>query len=245
MEPKEIYDSIRQRARELADQAGLLDCPVELLARVLSPEEAIGQPGRSDFPLQRGKEKLMEAYLLGARGQAFTDQPGNYRGLLGEVLEISPTNNYERAVLVATVNALMRYIGRAEHTIHCRDEGPQQCAKALIGYLEKRFGRPRIGVVGLQPALVEACARLFPVRVLDLDPDNIGKMKFGVLIEDGSGDIASFRQWAEVLLVTGSTLTNGTIAAWLNASCPTLFYGTTVAGAAVLLGLERFCPASS
>ncbi len=51
----------------------------------------------------------------------------------------------------------------------------------------------------------------FDVRVLDLDPDNIGKTKYGVLIEDGEKDLDEVLNWAEVLLVTGSTVVNGTI----------------------------------
>jgi len=51
----------------------------------------------------------------------------------------------------------------------------------------------------------------FDVRVLDLDPDNRGKTKYGVLIEDGEKDLDEVINWAEVLLVTGSTVVNGTI----------------------------------
>ncbi|KUK31194.1 MAG: Uncharacterized protein XD63_1543 [Thermoanaerobacterales bacterium 50_218] len=49
------------------------------------------------------------------------------------------------------------------------------------------------------------------MRVLDLDPDNRGKTKYGVLIEDGEKDLDEVINWAEVLLVTGSTVVNGTI----------------------------------
>lgn len=47
--------------------------------------------------------------------------------------------------------------------------------------------------------------------------------------------------WADLLLVTGTTLANGTITPLLNKG-PIVFYGTTVAGAAYLMRWERFCP---
>ncbi|RDV84012.1 Rossmann-like domain-containing protein [Ammonifex thiophilus] len=242
---EDIYTTLRRRAVELAEQAGLLALPVEVRARVLTPREAIGDPGRSDFPLQKGKESLVEAQFQGSRGQAFTDHPGHFTGTLEQVLTLPLEDNYHRAVFVATLNALLRHLGKVTGTVHCRNEGPRRCAEELVSYLKEHFGTPQVGFIGLQPALVEACSRYFPVRVLDLDPENIGREKFGVLIEDGRGDIEAFRRWAEVLLVTGSTLTNGTIADWLNAPCPALFYGTTIAGAASLLGLLRFCPCST
>jgi hypothetical protein len=244
-EKMDIYITLRRKAVELAERTGLLALTVEVRARVLTPREAIGDPGRLDFPLQKGKESLVEAQFQGARGQAFTDHPGHFTGTLGEVLALPLEDDYHRAVFVATLNALLRHLGKATGTVHCRDEGPNRCAQELVNYLKERFGEPRVGFVGLQPALVEACSKYFPVRVLDLDPENIGRERFGALIEDGRANTEEFQCWAQVLLVTGSTLTNGTIAEWLNTPCPAIFYGITIAGAASLLGLPRFCPCST
>ena len=60
-----------------------------------------------------------------------------------------------------------------------------------------------------------------------MDPENIGKEKFGSVVRDGGKD-------AEVV--------NGTIVpilkmAWVKA----VFYGTSIAWVVWLLGLERFC----
>jgi uncharacterized protein (DUF4213/DUF364 family) len=46
----------------------------------------------------------------------------------------------------------------------------------------------------------------------------------------------------DILLVTGTTLVNATINRFLNQKAQTVFYGVTIAGAAKLLGLRRFCP---
>jgi hypothetical protein len=240
----EVYEVLRQKLLDLAQKKHLLGTRILVRARVLSAEEAIGDPGRSDFPLQRGKESLIEAQFEGARGQAFTDHPGNFTGTLGEVLKLPLHDNYQRALFVATLNAFLRHLGEIQGTVHCRDEGPNLCAQELVRYLKKRFGKVRLGMVGLQPAMVEVCSRYFPLRVLDLDPENIGREKFGIIIEDGYAKAKELKEWAQVLLITGSTLTNGTITEWLNTSCPTIFYGVTIAGASYLLNLPRFCPFS-
>jgi len=77
--------------------------------------------------------------------------------------------------------------------------------------------------------------------VLDLDPDRIGTTKFGVEIEDGNKRVQSVLEWADVLMVTGSTLVNGTIVNFLDTRKPVVFYGTTIAGAACLRGYRRYC----
>ena len=47
--------------------------------------------------------------------------------------------------------------------------------------------------------------------------------------------------WAELVLWTGSALSNATIADYMDLDKEVLFYGTTGAGAASLLGLKRIC----
>jgi hypothetical protein len=99
---------------------------LELRAKALSSKEAIGTPEHQDFPIQKGKKKLMQA-TLGALGQAFTDMYGDYNGTLEEVFNLPMENNRRRAVFVASLNAVQRYLGRIEGSFHCRDEGPVQC----------------------------------------------------------------------------------------------------------------------
>ena len=234
-----VYDQIKQQARPLFQDRGMMDKRVRVEARALSTEEAIGNPEGDDFPLQQGKERLMQAELNGALGQAFTDRYGDFEGTLEEIFTMGLENNFRRAVFVATLNAALRSLGLAEQTVHCRDEGPGLCAADLVRYIQDRYGDVKIGQVGLQPAMVEALAASFPLRVLDLDPDNIGTRKRGVLIEGGESQ-QDVIDWADLLLVTGTTLVNDTISDFLSDK-PTLFYGTTIAGAAALMGWARFC----
>ena len=55
-------------------------------ARPLSPEEAIGKPDRTDYPLLKGKEVMIEAVFIDARAQAFTDMPGTFQGSLHDLM---------------------------------------------------------------------------------------------------------------------------------------------------------------
>jgi uncharacterized protein (DUF4213/DUF364 family) len=238
----DFYEQLKERVFELWKEEGLLSEKIEIRARALSTKEAIGNPEHQDFPIQKGKEKLMQASFMDAEGQAFTDMYGDYEGTLEQVLQLPMDNNHQRAVFVASLNAVLRHLGRIEASIHCRDEEPVKCGKALVPYLKDRYSGARITQVGFQPRMVENLAAAHPLRVLDMDPDNIGSQKFGVTIEsaDNTKDAV---EWADLLLVTGTTLANGSITPLLDKK-PIIFYGTTVAGAAHLMGWERFCPCS-
>lgn len=234
-----LYKKLKDQARNLWDNHGLLQREVRVKARALSPEEAIGNPESDDFPLQKGKERLMQAEFGKALGQAFTDQYGDFEGTLEDVLEMPLLNNYRRAIFVATLNAVSRYMNKADKTVHCRDEEPTQCAGDLKDYLKGKYGRIKVLQVGFQPRMVQSLASHFPLRVIDMDPENIGTHKFEIAIE-GPETTEEAIQWADLLLVTGTTLVNGTIGMFLGGK-PVIFYGTTIAGAASLMGWERFC----
>jgi hypothetical protein len=234
-----LYDTLKTRAMALCDEAGITDQVVTVKARVLSTEEAIGNPESDDFPLQKGKERLMQATFGNGVGQAFTDQFGDFEGTLKQVFEMPLENNFRRAVFISTLNAVMHHLGKAEGTIHCRDQEPVKCAEQLVEYLQGKYPGTKICQVGLQPRMLEAVSKAFSVRLMDLDPENIGTRKFGVLVE-GPESKDEVMDWADLLLVTGSTVANGTIEQFIGEK-PVIFYGTTVAGASALMGWERFC----
>jgi hypothetical protein len=237
-----VYTELTGRAADIFTRHGLMGETVQVTARVLSTEEAIGNPEADDFPLQKGRERLMEATIGGAAGQAFTDRFGNYEGTLENILNTPMDNNYRRAVFVASLNAALRHLALATGTVHCRDQEPADCARALADHIDHRYGRGKIGIVGFQPRMVETLADRFPVRVLDMDVDNIGEDRFGVMIESPKA-CREVITWADLLLVTGTTLVNGTLPEFL-VEKPVVFYGTTIAGAAYLMGWNRFCDRS-
>lgn len=235
-------EQVRARAIAIWSEAGLMDQSVQVTAAPLTVEQAIGHPEGRDFPIQKGKEKLMEANFNNAKGQAFTDTYGNYEGRLADVARLDLHDPQSRAIFVATLNAVMRGLNRTECTIHCKDAGPKECSALIAEHIRARHGEPKIGMVGYQPAMIGALSGSFDMRVLDLDPDNIGQMRHGAFIEggDATDDVL---HWADLLLVTGTTLANGSIDMFLG-RLPVVFYGTTIAGAASIMGWERFCPCS-
>ena len=117
------------------------DVFVRIQARGLSTQEAIGNPEADDFPLQKGKERLMQAGFCNALGQAFTDRYGDFEGDLDEILGMSLNNNYRRALFVASLNAVLRHLKQVEKTVHCRDEEPARRATELSRYLKNRTAR--------------------------------------------------------------------------------------------------------
>ncbi|MBW2344896.1 MAG: hypothetical protein JRF53_12965 [Deltaproteobacteria bacterium] len=239
----DIYDEIRQKIFKICKHQDLLAQPVRVRARALTTEEAIGNPEADDFPLQKGKERLMQAEFLNAAGQAFTDQFGDFEGILEDVLQMPLENNFRRAVFVSTINASLRHTNQVNGTVHCRDSGPGQCAVELVHYLKAGHGGLKIAQIGFQPRMVEFLAPEFPLRVLDLDPDNIGDQKFNITIE-GPENTEDAIDWADLLFVTGTTIVNGTIENFLGRK-PVIFYGTTIAGAAHLMNWDRFCARST
>lgn len=240
---EEVYTELRARFLRVCENRDLLGESVRITAKVLGSQEAIGDPEANDFPLQKGKERLVQAEFGNGIGQAFTDRYGDFSGRLQEVIAMPLSGNFRRAVFTASLNAVLRHLDEVRGTVHCRDTGPELCAATLVDSIRDRFGRPRITQVGFQPRMVEHLSGAFEYRVLDMDPDNIGTGKFGVQVE-GPDVTAEATAWADLLLVSGSTIVNGTIGDFLSHK-QVLFYGTTIAGAAHLMHWDRFCDGST
>jgi len=241
-----------EKARELLirriEEHGV-DRALPVTVRPLSPDEAIGSIADDSFPIRRGKERVIEAEFRGFRGQAFTDRPAPWQGKLEELLALDLSKIPARAVFTAGLNAVLLSLGEATGTVHCRDEDPNRCGPELARILEERFGQIRVGLVGLQPAILLALAARFGAgRVLcvDLNPDNIGQVRSGVTVWDGERDLDRLAAACDVGLATGSSIVNGTLDRILETftreNKPLIVYGNTISGAAALLGLDRLCP---
>ena len=242
--PEEFYKELSRRFEALLNEHGLLKEEVRLTTKSLKPEEAIGITRRKDYPILTGKDVMIEADCHGSLGQAFTDAPMEFCGTLEEVCKLDLSNDsHNRGIFIASLNAVMKHLGIIGCTVHCKGDGPEHCSVEALDYLKEHFNHPRITLIGYQPALFSRLAPEFELRVLDLDPKNIGQEKFGVKVEDG-GDKKIQQdacKWAELILCTGSTVCNGTIVDFLPYREKVLFYGTTLAGAAELMGLSRLC----
>ena len=239
----DFYRRIKNEFTRLSERNNLGAETIQIRVRTLSPQEAIGNPEDKDYPLTKGRERMMEAEFKGCFGQAFTDMYGNFSGDMNDVLQMELNNNFRRAIFLASLNAVTRYLGIADKTVHCKDEAPPLCARELVSYIRENFGQPRIAMVGLQPRMVQALSKEFDLRVVDMDEDNIGREKFGVTI-GAPGETPENIAWCDLAFVTGSALTNDTLDD-LMGSKQTLVFGVTIAGPAACLGLRRFCPYGS
>ncbi len=244
MTKEELFHTLKERFGRVLAERGLEDDAVSITCRSLTPEEAIGRTKRQDFPILAGRDVMIQAEYRGCFGQAFTDSPAAFQGTLSEVLKLDIVcDPHARGIFVATMNAVLCSAGLCCGTVHCRTDGPEQCAQDMLEYLRTNYpGLERVGLVGYQPSLLEMLAGSeYQVRVLDLNPDNIGQTRYGVLVEDGASARQEVLDFAQLILCTGSTLCNGTLVDYLDLPVETLFFGITLAGAAPLLGLKRVC----
>lgn len=239
-----FYIRLQKEFALLVEEFRLKQAGVKVTVNPLSQEDAIGSTRRKDYVLLQGKERLLQAEVLGCRGQAFTGSLTDFSGTMEDVLVLPLTDDFQRAVYTATLNAVACHAGKVINTIHCRNEGPELCAPQAADYFRKNYGKPRILMIGYQPALAEALHQAFPLTVLDLDPANIGHNKNGVLVEDGTVGLDGHIAANDVIFATGSTICNNTVDVLIQSGKPLVFFGTTGSGAAALLGIPRFCPES-
>lgn len=244
-----VLDEVRSRFNKIVEQEDLFDVDVSVLARPLTPEEAIGTPGRRDFPIITGRERVVEAVVAGSRGHAFTDSPREFTGSLGDVLGLDLETNGDRAIYIAALNAVLMHLGRIEASVHCRDEDPEKCAQVIAATIFEQYGPVDVGLIGLNPAIAEGLVEKFGadhVRITDLDEEKIGETRFGVKILDGRFRTGEMIDASDVFVVTGTTLVNGTFDSLyeiIRSSKMNFFlYGVTAAGISELLGLDRLCP---
>ncbi len=245
MTAESFYGTLKERFTEVLQETGLLGEQVSVDCRALRPEEAIGRPKRQDFPILAGKDVMIQAQFRQTRGQAFTDAPASFEGTLDEILAMDIVHDrHSRSLFIAVLNAVMAHLGRCCGTVHCRTEGPELCSGDMKAYLQEHYPADvRIALIGYQPALLEMLHDSgFSVRVLDLNPGNVGQVRCGVLVEDGVRDYDKVvHDFAQLILCTGSTVCNGTIVNYLELEKEVVFFGTSIAGTASLLGLNRVC----
>ena len=88
-----ILEASRIKLTEIIRKNGLFDVSVSVMVKTLTAQEAIGEPGRRDFPIIIGKERVIEAQVLTAKAHVFTDSPGEFVGNLREIVDLPLTSN--------------------------------------------------------------------------------------------------------------------------------------------------------
>ncbi len=235
-----VYEA-KSKILKIIEGKNLIGEHLSVTARTLTPVEAIGTPERDDYPILKGKEVMIEADFLGSKGQAFTDHPGNYSGSLKDVLELDFDNIFNRAIFVASINAVLKHLGLIDATIHCKDLVPKKCAQNLVLNVKERFGNPKIAFIGLQPGMVAELSKEYELRVVDLDEENIGQVFNKTVIEDIT-KTSEVLEWCDIILATGSTVVNSSYSNFLVGK-PLVLYGVTISGLAYLFDLDFYCQA--
>jgi hypothetical protein len=232
-----LFERLRQALEEQAGRHGFMEEQVSIRVRPMTPEEAIGSPDDRDYPIIKGRERIIEACFRNAKGHAFSDELANTTCTIERLVERVPQTTRDRAEFIAALNAVYRYLGLCDKTVHCRDNEPRDCAQSLATRIDEGL---RVLLVGLQPRLLEFLSGRNPLRVVDLDPDNIGTTKFGVEISDPARTREAI-EWCGLILATGSTIVNGTLPDFLDTGKQVILYGVTISAAAEILGWDRFC----
>jgi len=243
-----FYAQLKETFTTLVRENFLLGEKISISARILKNEEAIGNPTRQDYPLLKGKEFLMEACFRECRGQAFTDAPCEKISTLADIVALPLENTEQRALFIASLNAVMRYLKPELATVHCRNDEPEECAGEIIRQLQQQ-PVAKVGLVGLQPAILEQLATTFGaenVFCVDRDEQQRGSSKFGVPITWGDEkETAKLFEQSDLVLATGSTVVNGSLPGLLTLASDNavslFFFGTSIAGTAELMNLKRYC----
>jgi hypothetical protein len=236
-----MLELIRTKIKDIVAENMISDDNVVITAQVLTPGEAIGNPEHDDYPLLKGRERLMEARFKNSRGVAFSDMFGNFEAGLDKILNMELGNNFRRAIFVATINAVLRELNLIEGSEHCRNEDLTICAGDLAEFIRENYGEPRVFLCGLQPRFAEVLSANFPTRITDLDEANLGKNFNGAVVSapELQGEYLS---WCELVFATGSTFVNDTFPRLARAGKKIVVYGVTGAGPAYLLEIPRYCP---
>ena len=246
---EDILQLAKEKFKEIILEKELYYQDVIVTARGLSAQEAIGNPERKDFPILQGKEVMIEAEFSGSFGQAFTDSPGEFAGKLSDVMNFSLNGSGNRGLLVAVMNSVLKYLGLAKGTVHCKDQEPEECSKDLIKWMDDKVENDwKIGLIGLQPSMLENLTQHYGSnRILasDLNPQNIGKVKFGVTILDGNMDNYEIIDKAQFVLLTGSSIINNTFSELyeklVTENKKFVVFGNTISGIASLVHIPHIC----
>lgn len=242
MTKNELFIMLKNEFKFLLEKNDLNMDTVNISAKSLTPLEAIGLTKRKDYPILTGSEIMLQAKYKNSYGQAFTNTPSSYSGTLQNIADLDISSDpHGRSIFIATLNAIKNELCLSDNVIHCKNSGPETCALYLSQYIKENYTDPNILLVGFQPAMISQLAKDYSLRVLDLNPENIGTIKEGVLIEHGIENMTDGIDWSDLILCTGSTLCNGSITNYLDIDKEVLFFGTTISGSADFLNAKRIC----
>jgi len=218
MPEKGFLEQAKVRIREIAEKEDLLNVDVTVLAKPLTPEEAIGNPGRREGSLKDVLDLELNTNQYRAIFVATMNALLGHMGMVDKTVHCKDEEPEECALEIA--DTLLKRYGRV-------NVGLIGLNPAIAERLVDAFGPDH-------------------VRITDLNRDNIGQYRFGVEIWDGDTRTEDLIDASDVIIFTGTTLINNTFGGiWdriHSGGKKYVVYGVTAAGIEALLGVERICP---
>ncbi len=239
----------REQLRRLVQEHSLGAETITVVTRPSSEKETTGEGIREEYALTRGNVVLVEATFLDAIGQALSDEPAQFSGTLEQALDIGLDTNGQRALFVATANAVLAHLGLVKGTCHCEYPSVRECGWRVASSLWGEYPGADVGLIGFQRGFVEGLAEVFGtdrVHVADLAPENLGRKEYGVVIGDSAHDTKTVIESSDVVLVSGAMVVANALEDILKTASevqtPIILYGATAAAPAYLYNLPRVCP---
>ena len=239
----ELYEQIVSSFLKVPGVTELLDEPVSVSADP-EPEVTLLPPGESPGQANRPEYRVTAAFR-DTNGEAYTESPQAFEGTLQQVLDLPVTQHGICAASLAAINAVMSYLNLSPGTFPEEEQAHVQYADELYQYVSGHYGKDHIVLIGYDGYIVKKFVEEgMDFWTLDRNPDHITKNRFEhVIVNSARHNRESCYAWGRLIILTGSSLCNGTAVQFLDHQIPVLLYGITCAGAAALLGLEWFPPA--
>ena len=238
---QEIYDKLTEKFLGLKGVSDILDERIEIRADK-EPEPALMPWNYVPFKDKR-PEYRVTASFKGYEGEAYTETPEDFDGTLREAISLPASDKGIDARTLSAINAVMNSLGLCAGVFPATFDERRLYTEALFGHVCGDLGiRSNLILVGYDGYIVKKfVSEDIDFWTMDRDPDNISQDRFKhVVVNSGRYNREACFAWGKYFIVTGSTLTNGTIVQYLDKGKDILFYGITIAGAATLLGLPWF-----
>lgn len=238
---QDLYEQITERFFAIPGMEELLSQPVSVRADS-DPEPALMPWNYIPFKDRRPEYRVCASFN-GFEGEAYTETPSDFDGTLKGAVELPPSDKGIDARCLAAINAAMNSLGLCAGTFPATFDERRLYTDALFGQVcGERAIRSNIILVGYDGYIVKKfVSEDIDFWTMDRDPDNISQDRFKhVIVNSGFYNREACFAWGKLFIITGSTLTNGTIVQYLDRGKELLFYGITIAGAATLLGLPWF-----
>lgn len=237
----QIYEQLISKFRAIPEVSEFLNETVTV-TRDFTPEPALMPHTYVPFGGST-PEYRVTALFRDCPGEAYTEKPSDWEGTVEEAISLPATEEEGISpITVAVINSVMSYLGLCKGTFSSDFKTRGNYASDLYDYIKAHYGMENIVLVGYDGHIVKKFVDGgMDFWTLDRDPDNISQDRFRhIVVNSAKLNRESCFAWADVFIVTGSTLTNGTITQFLDHGTDILFYGITIAGTAKLLGFDWF-----